>query len=458
LDQGSRYFILSELNDTRVPLDTYHLIWSCNEPIPTGLLDGCSQLKSITFNQCYNKPIYPNSVPESVASIRFGYGFNIDMDLMSFPINLQYLYLANDYKTTIKPNSLPNKLRVLEIGNNNWNDYSFLPASCERVIFNMDYQSRQMIDLTTLPPSVKYIKLDGKLGVGIKYPPSVKCFTLNNISIFKKSEFKQIAISTTTTSTDIQLQQKRINGSVKLHVRMDSMIKPNSLIENCIKSIYWNEGHGEQRSYYYHNNNNNNNSNNNAIIPNMFPESVETIIFGARFNRTLYEGTFPITNLKKLVFGDDFNKPIDTLKSLTSLEELEFGVGFYKVFTKDTLPQSLKKLVFKYGLYHHDLLSVIPSSVTDLTLGIESNSFPKPFVLPIETVPLSITRLRLGDNQCINSVLMIPSHIKHIRLGPTSTDLHTPIPSTTTTIESFELGDAHGDKPLHFILPSPHTI
>jgi len=429
------------IKSKKIPLDVNHLIWTMNNTIPSGYLDKYRQLKSISFFNDFNQPILEKSIPDSVTCLRFGYDFQMDLEFLSFPSNLKELYLNETYYKVIKPNVLPRTLQIFQTlyKSNGNNDFSFLPSSCDHLILILPNLKYQHLDLTLVPSTVKYIKLidtnKTKPGYGpnlskIIYSSSISCFTIQHNIETDSVQLHKIdsnnncnTISTSVVPAAVVNQEiKRINESINLHVMVkEANIKPNSLIHS-IKSIEFSDEFNQ------------------TILPNTFPDSVETIIFGKDFNQSFLENTLP-RNLKKLVFGYQFKKPINILKSLVSLEELEFGKEFNILFKENILPPSLKKLTFKSGYYNIKLLNLIPTSVVDLTFG-DIHSTDNIFyhhlihVLQVDKVPQSITKLTLSHNQVINAPSLIPSHIKHIRLGPCEKYDYLP-----PTIESLELGN-----------------
>ncbi|KAF2069957.1 hypothetical protein CYY_008721 [Polysphondylium violaceum] len=434
-----------------IPHDTTHLIWPLNEIIqPNTLPNG---LISIIFNNDFNVPIIPNSIPDTVLSMRFGINFtSVDLDLVSFPPNLQYLYLSYSYCRPIKPNTLPNTLKLFEIGYGTVknNDFSFLPPSCDHLsllVSNLNNQ-QQASNFTNLPSHVKYLKAvflnDSHLGFfrnTFLSPTSIKCVTVSEKQT-KHLSFHQVSAtqfpnyntcnSNNNDNDTSKTQVKRIKESIRLHINIEvnEIIKPNTLIDQ-IKSITFGSTFNQ------------------PILANSIPPFVETIIFGEAYDQPFMNADILPRNLVKLVFGSGFNRPIDFISSLMSLEELEFGKEFYQLLKKDTLPQNINKLVFKSGYYHRKLLNWIPSSVTDLTFGDNLVKSPISLSLPIDQVPSSITRLTLCDNQSINSVALIPSSIKHLRLGPCQF-FKGKIP---LTVESLELGNGYNQYPLHLLIP-----
>ncbi|KAF2068640.1 hypothetical protein CYY_010036 [Polysphondylium violaceum] len=439
-----------------IPSDTTHLIWPLNEAIQPGTLP--NGLMSIVFNDSYNQPILANTIPNSVLSIRFGISFKVDLDLVCFPPNLHYLYLSMLYDKKISPSTLPNSLKLLEIGDTQSDDYSFLPPNCDHlsiiinpanryknIVYGANYSTRPL-DFSSIPSHIKYLKVTfgprknfRQMISKLFIPKTLLSFTgqkdafsgtfrvrrkdnINDNENENGNLIKKPTLSLLTPTT-------RINESINLHivVEKNDIVKPNTLIDQ-IKSVHFGSNFNQ------------------TILPNTFPNSIESITFGYHFAQSFISNVFPV-NLKKLVLGFSYNKPIDIFGSLLNLDELELGFSFQQELTNETLPRNLKKLVFVSGYYHKKLLDWIPPSVTDLTLGYK-NSDEKKFILPLDQLPESITRLSLGDNQHIKSATLIPSFIKHLRLGP-CLEYDGPLPPT---LESLELGKAH-NYPLHLILP-----
>jgi len=81
-------------------------------------------------------------------------------------------------------------------------------------------------------------------------------------------------------------------------------------------------------------------------------------------------------------------------------------------------------------------------------------SHPAAYLLSVDKLPSSITTLRLGDTQSIQSPSLIPSHIKHLRLGPCVEYDKLTSPSS---LESLELSKHH-NYPLQFLIGSAKDI
>ncbi|EGC33860.1 hypothetical protein DICPUDRAFT_80380 [Dictyostelium purpureum] len=73
--------------------------------------------------------------------------------------------------------------------------------------------------------------------------------------------------------------------------------------------------------------------------------SVETLIFGFKFNQPLSAGVIP-PSVETLIFGEDFNQPLSAGVIPSSVKKIIFGEYFNQIITKDVLPCSIKYLVF----------------------------------------------------------------------------------------------------------------
>lgn len=152
------------------------------------------------------------------------------------------------------------------------------------------------------------------------------------------------------------------------------------------------------------------------------PKSVICLVFGHDFNGPV-DGLLP-TGLKKLVFDSKFNYPIDNLPS--ELEELTLG-NFYTgqlnnlpkkliCFTMisisrlstnlNSLPHSIKHLVL--GVNPNIEMKNLPPNLTHLTIG-------KYHDIPIDCLPYSLVYLNLGIG-CNNTIQHLPPNLKYLEL------------------------------------------
>jgi hypothetical protein len=79
----------------------------------------------------------------------------------------------------------------------------------------------------------------------------------------------------------------------------------------------------------------------------LVPRSVTTLLFGSQFNQPLDVGALP-QSLTELTFGHTFNQTIGANILPRSLTSLTFGARFNQPIRSNVLPQSLTRLVFAW--------------------------------------------------------------------------------------------------------------
>jgi len=137
-----------------------------------------------------------------------------------------------------------------------------------------------------------------------------------------------------------------------------------------------------------------------------FPPYLETLIFGAKFDKIIWNYPDNLTTLefgscwngffykfpKKLIslkFGHDFNLPI--YKFSKSLTNLEFGHNFNRPICK--FPNSLTNLKYGYSFNRH--IDDLPSSLIQLEIG-------KCFDTEIHKIPQNLKKLILYSKTQLN--------------------------------------------------------
>ncbi|KAF2070660.1 hypothetical protein CYY_008023 [Polysphondylium violaceum] len=415
-----------------IPMGTTHIIWPLNETIMPGVLP--DSVYSITFGNDYNQPLLAN-VFDNVFDLHFGKSFTVDIKEIALPPKLKYLTLGELYNHPIQPNTLPPTLKhigfhSLDQDSDLLNSLKHLPPSVDHLLL-LEQKYYKLKDLTMIPPWIKYIKFSNAFyrypSYKLVLPSTVKCvltskFPDDMISQQNGDNNPTTPSSSHLTSTIIPpVLVGKLKSSINVHLVVGKFLHANSLVDN-VKSIRI--------------------STDFVLIPGCLPKSLECLEFHERYNQPIVDGVLP-PNLKKLVFGILFNQPVSHILP-KKLEELEFGEQFEQQLSLSCMSPVLKKLTFKAGYYHEHLIDWIPSSVTDLTLG-HTTSSAFDYLLPVEKVPTHITKLTLGDNQYIKCPSLIPTHIKHIRIGPCQEYDQVP-----HTIESLALSKHH-DYLLHLI-------
>ena len=110
---------------------------------------------SIIFFDSFNQKIEPNSLPENLTNLTFGWDFNQIIELNSLPENLTTLIFGYEFNQLIEPNSLPENLTTIIFG---WEfnqkiEPNILPENLTTLIFGNDFN--QKIEPNTLPENLK---------------------------------------------------------------------------------------------------------------------------------------------------------------------------------------------------------------------------------------------------------------------------------------------------------------
>jgi hypothetical protein len=142
---------------------------------------------------------------------------------------------------------------------------------------------------------------------------------------------------------------------------------------------------------------------NQPINEGILPENLITIIFGLKFNQPINEGSLP-ENLKYLTFGHMFNKSIDSLPN--SLEYLCLGINFSQYVNK--FPSKLIHLSFWSDC---TIKNNIPLSVKNLAIYFSADKNNNE---PIENLPHSIEEIVIQDKEYYSYLKKIPFGCKVI--------------------------------------------
>ena len=112
----------------------------------------------------------------------------------------------------------------------------------------------------------------------------------------------------------------------------------------------------------------------------ILPSTLETLTFGARFNRRL-DISLP-NELHSLTFGKDFNQTLEHVTFPCGLCSLTFGRGFNCRLQNVTLPSSLQTLTLGGGFVQSFQGVTLPDGLINLTFGAGFNQnldeFPWP--------------------------------------------------------------------------------
>jgi hypothetical protein len=151
---------------------------------------------------------------------------------------------------------------------------------------------------------------------------------------------------------------------------------------------------------------------------------INKITFGFYYDKPINNNLLPLS-LTSLQFGYGYNQPIEPNTLPDNLTELTFGdcFGSTSLFTglpslqKNSLPPNLKKITFGEWFNPPEsvasLENIFPSSLTDLTFGIEFNQPIKMGVLPMNLENLSFGR----DFNKLIDANVLPENLKSLTFG-----------------------------------------
>ncbi|KAF2068118.1 hypothetical protein CYY_010557, partial [Polysphondylium violaceum] len=338
--------------------------------------------------------------------------FRQPFNSISFPPALKYLSFYFIEKP-IRDYDLPNGITHLLFKTINYGRIYSLPES----VHHLDF-SHQGKKLTKVPPQIKHLKVN-RVWDNIDVPTTVKSVTTNRPSGFNKKKKEQLA------PPDPRLNKVIFSPNMNIHLHgifFNLFIKPYTLLNN-IKSITFGDDYSQ------------------VILKGAIPNSVEYLDFGPRFNQRLCKSVLP-KSLKVLKLGYHFNQELNGVFP-SSLVELVLDMNCKPILKNEFfvgLP-NLKKLLCPY---YDGLLDILPNSINDLSFAEEFDwDWGDDFIsFPIESVPPTITRLKLNQEMSIQSYQLIPSTIKSIALFNTVIEKNTKLP---VTIESVEFPNSFND-------------
>ena len=116
----------------------------------------------IHFYNIFNEKIKPNTLPDNLISLAFGYDFNQGIDPNTLPKNLTTLTFGHDFNQKIEHDTLPKNLTTLifEWKFNQKIEANTLPEKLTTLTFG--YKFNQKIEPNTLPENLITLTFGGK--------------------------------------------------------------------------------------------------------------------------------------------------------------------------------------------------------------------------------------------------------------------------------------------------------
>ena len=136
----------------------------------------------------------------------------------------------------------------------------------------------------------------------------------------------------------------------------------------------------------------------------ILPSTLETLTFGARFNRRL-DISLP-NGLHSLTFGKDFNHPLEHVTFPCGLRSLTFGRSFNCHLQHVILPSSLQRLTLGGGFVQSFQGVTLPDGLLNLTFGAGFNQNLDDFAWPH-----GLQNLTFGEliDQSLDNVIWPPN-------------------------------------------------
>ncbi|KAN0019570.1 hypothetical protein ACTFIU_002786 [Dictyostelium citrinum] len=161
------------------------------------------------------------------------------------------------------------------------------------------------------------------------------------------------------------------------------------------------------------------------------PNHIEKLIFSNEFDKPIKVGTIP-SSVVEIEFGEKFNQVLKQGQLPPSLQTLKFGKRFNQMVTNSSgeLPTSLTTLIFGSNFDQIILKNFIPPNVSTLIFGL---NFDQP--LSPGYIPSSVTRLEFQEN--FNQPLTvgtIPKNVKHLKIYSKFPLIQGAIPPSCTTL------------------------
>jgi hypothetical protein len=331
-----------------------------------------TNITHIIFGNKFNQSV--DNLPWTMEYLGFGYEFNQTLDnlpgsmkkiifsanskfnhlLDCLPSCLEYLLLPVNYKCQI--DNLPNLLKYLELDSSYPNSLNNLPKSLEKFIF---YHS--------------FITMGGNIYLSNKSNiikvPKVSCYYDKNtkidicyvekIFVSLPENLKHLDL---TYSYKLNFLSDYLNYSMEnlnCHIKK-KMIKNLQILDNLPTNL-------EVLKYP---------SNYNLIMVERIPQNIIRLFLSNKFNKSVDKllnpnfGTSkprPPTKITHLVFGDEFNQPVNYLP--LTLKNIFFGSSFNKSI--DNLPDSIEVLVL--GTNFNKCVQNFPTNLIEITFGEEFN-------------------------------------------------------------------------------------
>ena len=141
-------------------------------------------LTYLTFGYNFDQKIEPNSLPKSLTILIFGDKLNQKIELNSLPKNLTILTFGDNFNQGIDPNTLPENLTTLIFG---WKfnqkiKSNILPENLSTLIFGWKFNQK----IANILNEVKYINFDYRIygfnNFDYRTHPELDINKINNIS------------------------------------------------------------------------------------------------------------------------------------------------------------------------------------------------------------------------------------------------------------------------------------
>lgn len=386
-------------------------------------------IKKIVFGKNFNKPISENTFPQTLETLIFGEDFYQILNKGYLPSSLKRLNitLAND----ICDHNLPN-LRFFSTYS--WKIFYKIPDNVEKVRHNLIIDNTRLFvypkNMVTL--TISDIVITNKIPytlppiINLKFESNIICNFINYITF--PNSIKKIEINCPIKYHELSSDDFP-NTKILVTVPVEYLINYSNL---CNKILTTNNG----KTTFLLDNDKINRKEiclkwNKGIVLTKYDihSTINTIIFGPVYNQALVQ--FPL-NIRKIVFGDNFNTLIENNILPHTLHTLIFGNKYNQFLHKGSLPISLRKLhigslrnsIDNHGLPNLKFVSIactycdykVPDTVEKIRHDIKLATYEcTKFNYPKNIKSLTINNLYIDSNNITTYKYNLPT-IGHLKI------------------------------------------
>ncbi len=261
----------------------------------------------------YNNPI--NNLPDQITHLDTG---NVDYPITKLPKSLTYLWIDDNFTSTIK--EYPDNLKFLKLSKNAVFNADKLP---DKLVY-LEIPKATCVD--NLPQSITILKIISNVSVD-DLPESLIYLKLGAHNNYTKDNFN-------LPIDNLPINIKKLELGSKFNQPINNL--PNGLEELQLGENF------------------------NLLIDDL-PSTLQKLELGENFNQPI--NNLPM-NLRILILGKNFNQPIDNLNP--NLKVLKLGCNFNQQIT--SLPNFLESITF--DSYYTQPLDNLPLKLKNIQMNI----------------------------------------------------------------------------------------